>query len=83
MALELVDQPEGGKITVNRPKATVTIEGTTSREVCDTNAKQVVLNAARAFFNKPGISSQSGPYPVDADGSQLRAPDTANCSAIE
>jgi hypothetical protein len=26
MALELVDQPEGGKIAVNRPKATVTVQ---------------------------------------------------------
>jgi hypothetical protein len=83
MALELVDQPEGGKITVNGAKATVTIEGTTSREVCDTNAKQVVLNAAPAFLNKPGISGQCGPYPVNADGSQLRVPDTENCSGIE
>jgi hypothetical protein len=26
MALELVDQPEGGKIAVNGPKATVTVQ---------------------------------------------------------
>jgi hypothetical protein len=27
MALALADRPEGGKITVNGPKATVTVEG--------------------------------------------------------
>jgi hypothetical protein len=71
MALELVDQPEGGKVTVNGPKATVTIQGKTSREVSETDAKTMALQAARGFLARPGISGQSGPYPVDADGNQL------------
>jgi hypothetical protein len=71
MALELVEQPEGGKIAVNGPKATVTVQGTTSREVNDTDAKHMVLNAARGYLTRPGISGQSGPYPVDAGGNQL------------
>jgi hypothetical protein len=83
MALELVEQPEGGKITVNGPQGKVTVEGSGPSEVSDTNAKNMALNAARGFLTKPGIASQNGPYSVDADGSQLRAPDTANCSAIE
>ena len=69
--LELVDQPEGGKITVNGPKATVTVQGATSHEVNDTNAKLMAINAARGFLTRPGISGQSGPYPVDAAGNQL------------
>jgi hypothetical protein len=51
--------------------------------VNDTDAKNMGLNAARGYLTRPGISSQSVPYPVDEDGSQLRAPDTENCSAIE
>jgi hypothetical protein len=71
MALELVDQPEGGKITVNGPKGTVTVQGNTSREVSDADAKNMALQAARGFLTRPGISGQSGPYPVDAEGNQL------------
>jgi hypothetical protein len=71
MGVVLVDQPEGGKIAVNGPKATVTVEAPTSREVSDTNAKTAALNASRGFLTKPGISGQSGPYPVDAEGNQL------------
>ena len=71
MAVELVDQPEGGKITINGPKATVTVEAATSREVSDSAVKSAALNAARGFLTKPGISSQSGAYPVDAEGNQL------------
>jgi hypothetical protein len=74
MALELVDQPEGTKVTVNGPKATVTIQGDTPASVGNTEAKQMALNAARPFLSKPGISSVSGPYPVDADGNQLEDP---------
>jgi hypothetical protein len=71
MALELVEQPEGGKIAVNGPKGTVTIQGATSREVSDADAKHMVLNAARGYLTRPGISRQSGPYPVDAEGNQI------------
>lgn len=71
MSVVLVDQPEGGKITVSGPKAKVTVEAPTSREVSDTAAKSAALQAARGFLNKPGISSQSGPYPVNAEGEQL------------
>jgi len=71
MALELVEQPGGGTIEVNGPQATVTIQGNSSREVNDTNAKTMALQAARGFLTRPGISGQSGPYPVDADGNQL------------
>lgn len=74
MAVALVDQPEGGKITVNGPKATVTVEAATLSEVNDTAAKSAALNAARGFLSKPGISGQSGPYPVDAAGAQLVDP---------
>jgi hypothetical protein len=72
MSVELVEQPEGGKVTVNGPKATVTVEAPTSREVSDTNAKTAALNATRGFLTKPGISAQSGPYPVDETGSQVK-----------
>jgi hypothetical protein len=70
-------------IAVNGPKATVTVEGANSRDVNATNAKTMALQAARGFVTRPDISGQSGPYPVNADGSRLRAPDTENCSAIE
>jgi hypothetical protein len=76
MAVTLVDQPEGGKITVNGPQATVTVEAFTQREVGDSVARSTALNAARGFLTRPGISSQSGPYPVDADGEALE--DLAN-----
>jgi hypothetical protein len=69
--LELVDQPDGGKITVNGPQATVTVQGASSREVSNTDAKTMALQAARGFLARPGISSQSGPYPVDAEGNEL------------
>ena len=49
----------------------------------DTDAKTMALNAARGFLTRPDISGQSGPYPVNADGSQLGAPDAENCRAIE
>ena len=71
MAVELVEQPEGGKITVNGPRATVTVEAATQQEVSDTAAKSAALNAARGYLARPGISGQSGPYPVDAEGVQL------------
>jgi hypothetical protein len=71
MGVTLVDQPEGGKITVNGPKAMVTVEADTSREVSDSVARTAALNAARGFLTRPGIAGQSGPYPVDADGNQL------------
>jgi hypothetical protein len=71
MSIVLVDQPEGGKIAINGPQATVTVESETYREVSDTAAKVVALNAARGFLTRPGISGQSGPYPVDAEGNQL------------
>jgi hypothetical protein len=51
--------------------------------VNDTDAKTMALSAARGFVTRPDISGQSRPYPVNADGSQLRAPDTENCCAIE
>jgi hypothetical protein len=71
MALELVDQPEGGRVTVNGPKATVTVQGKSPREVNETDAKTLVLQAARGFLARPGISGQSGPYPVDDAGNQI------------
>jgi len=71
MAVTIVDQPEGGKVTVNGPKATVTVEADTQREVGDTTAKNMALNAARGFISRPGISAQSGSYPVDEAGHQL------------
>jgi hypothetical protein len=47
------------------------------------DAKNMALSAARGFLTGFFISDQSGPYPMAADGSQLRARDTENCSAIE
>ena len=61
MSVTLVDQPEGGKITVNGPKATVTVEAATSREVNDTNAKNAALNAARGYLTNQVSRARAGP----------------------
>jgi hypothetical protein len=73
MGVTIVDQPEGGKVSVNGPKATVTVEGATPLDVNSLEARNTALSMARQFISKPGFSSQSGHYPVDPDGTPLAA----------
>ena len=71
MGITIVDQPEGGKVTVNGPKAVVTVEAATPGEVNSLEARNMAMNQARQFISKPGFSSQTGHYPVNEDGSAI------------
>ena len=58
-----------GYTDIGPAKIRVTIEGEEIEEVLGNAAKRLALEAAKtAGCHKPGISSQSGAYPVDAEG---------------
>jgi hypothetical protein len=46
---------------------TVTVEGDSVAEVNSATAKAMAMECVRGRMNRPGISGQSGPYPVDPE----------------
>lgn len=58
-----------GHTKIGPAKVRIVVEGDTINEVIGVTAKRMALEAAKAAgCHKPGISSQTGAYPVDGDG---------------
>ena len=54
---------------VSAGRAEFTVSGKSIEELMSAATSNVVLQkAAEAGLNRPGVSSASGPYPVDAEG---------------
>ena len=54
---------------VTSGRAEFVVSGTSIEELLAANTSHAVLQkAAEAGLNRPGVSSVSGPYPVDRDG---------------
>lgn len=56
-----------GKPASNGDTGKVSINGDTVAEVNSSQAKAFALQAGKSIMSRPGISGQSGPYPVDPD----------------
>jgi hypothetical protein len=52
----------------NDRQGVVIIQGATVEEVASADAKRLALQAAGSRISRPGISGNSSPYPVDAEG---------------
>jgi hypothetical protein len=59
-----------GDLLITGDKGDITIEGDSVSDVNSTLARAYAVGAAKGRMNRPGISSQSGPYPVDPDTGQ-------------
>ena len=57
-------------------ESTITVSGDSIDDVAGTEAKNMALQKAAALgVSKPGISDQSGYYPVDSEGNTLETLD--------
>lgn len=52
-------------------KGVVIIEGDTFSSVSSTEAKQLAISEGQRHMGLCGISGQTGPYPVDENGTEL------------
>lgn len=59
-------------------KFIVTVEGCTFPEITDTEAKKTAGREAAKVLGLCGICDQSGPYPVDDEGNELKDPKKLN-----
>lgn len=59
-----------GDLTLDGEKGVVIVEGDNVSEVNSTLARALAVQCARGRMNRPGVSEQSGPYPVDPDTGQ-------------
>lgn len=59
-----------GDLVLDGDKGIVTVEGDNVAEVNSTQARAYAVQVAKGRMNRPGVSDQSGPYPVDPDTGQ-------------
>lgn len=59
-----------GDLILDGDKGVVTVEGDSVSDVNSTQARAFAVQCAKGRMNRPGVSDQSGPYPVDPDTGQ-------------